>query len=531
MDARRTNLVAAAALGAAGFTFATTTAITSGLPDIARDLDATQSEIQYVQDVYTVVLGALVLPAGALLDRYGRRRGMVVGLAILTVCQLWSALAGSPTELILSRAVAGAGAALVLPGTLATITAVIPTEQRSRAVALWAGSTMFGAGVGMLVAGACLEAASWQASSVVIAALALATLAFVVAVVPETYDPEHAHVDPVGAVLSCVGFAALIVAAIELPVEGAGSAVVVAGFAVGTAFMAAFVWWELRNPRPLLELRLFTNPSFAVGAVAIFLVFVAGYGWFFLIFQYFAYVLDYGPFRSGLGLLPLLLALIPAAMAGPRLAGRYGRRNVISAALVVVALAAAIMAAAAETDLYWPMGIGILLFGVGIGLGQSPPTEAIVEALPDHQQGVASAVNDSAREVGASVGVALMGSLFNFGYRGEVGDALQGVGASVSGAVEEGPAAGVAGTGLGGAFDGRIADAVAAGVVAGWEIAFLVGLLLFLASALLIQVLPERTEILDARITEDLDHGTVLPAYGQRRQRRFPPPPAPGTEA
>lgn len=522
MEAPRGTMTSFAVLGAAGLTFATTTNVTIGLPEIARDLEASQSEVQFIQDVYMVVLGALVLPAGALLDRYGRRRGMLWGLAILAVCQLWSALAGSPAELILSRCLAGAGAALVLPGTLATITAITPRSERGRAVALWAGCTMLGAGVGILVGGGCVELGSWELSSVVVAALSVVTLLVVAAAVPETYDPEDANVDPVGALLAFVGLGALTIAVIELPVRSLDHPVVLGGFLVGLAFVSAFVRWELHTPRPMIDLRLFSDPNFAVGVLTIFLVFFGGYGWFFLCFLYTAFVLDYGPLISGVALVPFLLMLIPAALAGPKVAARFGRRSVMAGSLVAMAAGVAILALFGGAEAYVPISVGFCIFGIGVGLGQGPPTEAIIEAIPDHQQGVASAVNDCAREIGGAFGVALMGSLFNFGYRGEVDEALGATDDSLTETVEVGPAVGTELASHGGALDARIGEAVHQSVVVGWETAFAVAVGLFLLFALVIHYWPGRTAALDAAATREPEPVPTAPALAPVR---IPDPP------
>ena len=207
-DRRQFGLLGAL-LGAASLVMASTTCVTAAIPEIGRELSATQTEIQWIADAYPVVLAALLLPAGALLDRYGRRRGLVAGLLVLVGALLWSGLAGSPGELIASRCLAGVGGALVFPATLATITSVLGPQRRSRAVALWAASVMAGGGYGLVLSGAMVELSSWGAAFVVIAAMAGACLIAALLAVPETRDPEHAHIDPLGGVLSLVAIGAL----------------------------------------------------------------------------------------------------------------------------------------------------------------------------------------------------------------------------------------------------------------------------------------------------------------------------------
>lgn len=319
-----------ALLGAASLVMASTTCLTAVIPAIGRDLSASQAQLQWIADAYPVALAGLLLPAGALLDRFGRRRGLAGGLAVLGAALAWSAVARSPEELIASRAVAGVGAAFVFPATLSTLSSALPAEQRTRAVALWAASVMAGGGYGLVLGGAMAQTASWSGAFLVIAALALVSL-LAVRWVPETRDPDGAALDGPGAVLALAATALLTAAVIEVPVRGVGDLFVLGAAGVGAAAAGGFVWRALRVEHPLLDVRVFADGPFAGATLAITAMFGAAFGWFFLSFQYYAYVLGWSPLHSALGLMPNIVPLVALAPAGSRLAARVGARTVIVA--------------------------------------------------------------------------------------------------------------------------------------------------------------------------------------------------------
>jgi MFS family permease len=469
--------VLAAMLLASGLVFASTTSVTTALPDIARSLRATQTQVSLIADAYPVILGALVLPMGALLDRHGRRRGMVLGLLVLAASQLWSAGAGSATDLVLGRILSGIGAAAVLPGTLATITAVTPDDRRGRAVAAWTGGVMVGASLGMLIAGAAADWTTWRATFVAVAALALLIAAATATFVPETSEASAPRVDAVGAVLVCLAIGGLVLGTIESPARSIGDGLVLVSLLGGSLALAALVWWELRvAAAPLLDLRLFADRGFAMGNATLVVLYAAVFGWFFLAFQYFAFVRGYGAIHTGVALLPCVIGVVPLSLAATRVAERFGRARVIAVALIVMAAGTGLMALAADTGSWWPLAVAFLVFGVGVGLGSTPPTEAIIEALPRERQGIASAANDAAREIGAALGIAALASLFNAGYRARV-HALLAV-SSLPGAqsIRSTPAAAL--------HHARAAAIVREGIVSGWRVAFIA------TSAILVLMVP-----------------------------------------
>ncbi|MEM9564440.1 MAG: MFS transporter [Actinomycetota bacterium] len=422
VDGRRAGLVVATLCLSVVVVIAGVAGITVAIPTIGQELAASQSELQWIIDSYAILLAALLLPAGALGDRFGRRRLMVVGWVVFVAASLWSATTSDTTTLILTRGVAGAGAALIFPGTLSTITNVIPASQRTRAVAAWTVSASIGGTIGSVGSGALIEQ-FWFGSIFLLFAVVGGICAVLTAmVVPETSDPDHANVDPVGSVLSIVGIGGLTLGIIEGPTKGWSSGLVVAGLVAGAIGLIGFVLWELRTRTPLLDVRLFRLRGFSTGSVSIFLQFFAAFGFFFTASQYLAFVFGYGPLGIGLGLLPIGLSIPLASAAAPALINRFGRGPTGAVGLAVLGAAAAMFAVIAGGDSYLVFAVAVLVFGAGFGLAAPPATEAIVEALPREKQGVASAINDVTRELGGALGIAIVGSAFTSGYRRAIDD-------------------------------------------------------------------------------------------------------------
>jgi len=407
------------------------------LPELARDTDATQTQLQWIVDSYALVFAALLLPAGALGDRFGRRGMLIAGLVIFGLSSMAAFWLDAPGWLIALRAVSGVGAALIMPVTLSTITSVFPPEERGRAVGTWAGVAGGGAILGLLVSGALLERFSWNAVFAINVVLAVVALVGTIAVVPSTSDPDHAAIDPIGAVSSALGLAALIFAIIEGPVRGWTDAAVVAAFAVGVAGLAAFVLWELRRDQPMLDPRLFRLRGFTSGTISITLQFFAAFGFFFVALQYLQSILGYSPLESGLAMLPMALALIATAQQADRLAARFGPRLVGAAGLATMAVGMLVLATLGTESAYLHVAIGLTILGLGSGFAATPATSSIVASLPQAKQGVASAVNDTARELGGALGIAVLGSALTSAYRSSIADAASSLPPDVGGRVEE----------------------------------------------------------------------------------------------
>ncbi|MCK9247944.1 MAG: MFS transporter [Solirubrobacteraceae bacterium] len=443
------------------------------VPDIGRDIGGTQSDLQWATDAFPLIVAALLLPAGAVLDRYGRRRGMLIGLVVLTTAVAWTAASDSIGQVIASRAVAGVGAALLFPGTLASITAALPAERRPFGVAAWAISVIIGAVVGLLIFACGVEWAGWREPFALIAAISAALVLLTARYVPETKAEHEVSLDPVGAVTSVVAIGGLTLAVTEGPVHGWLGTTTLVAATVGAVMLVAFVRWELRHPRPLLDVRLFVDGRFGAASTSLFVMFFAHFALFYLSIQYQGYVLGYSTLKSSLGVVPPVMgyALTPL---GPWLARRIGRRAVIvgSMCLCVVGAGVAAGMAIAGTESYWTFAVGAGLMWSGIGLAMAPPTEMIIESVPAEKQGVASAVNDLARELSAAVGIAVAGSAFNTAYRASVDDHVDGLGA-FGATVLASPGAAI--EALAGRDDGpRVLRIIEDGVMSGWIWAFVI---------------------------------------------------------
>jgi len=400
----------------------TVASLNVALPSIARATGASQTQLSWVVDAYALVFASLLLPGGALGDRYGRRKALVAGLGLFAAGALAATAWADIRWLIAMRVVLGIGAALVMPATLSTVTGTFGAEQRGKAVGTWAGVAGASAILGLLASGAVLEEWSWRSVFVVNALLAVAALIGTLRVVPESAAPDAPRVDWAGAAISVVGLGLLVFSVIEAPTAGWSSGRTLAGLAAGAVVMAAFVGWELHVAHPLLDPRLFRRSGFAAGALTISCQFFAFFGFILLLLlQYLQLVLGDSPLRAAAGLVPMALGMMPAARVGaPRLAARLGAVRASAVGLVVAAAAMAWLSRLGAGSSYWPLPAGLIPLGAGMGLAMTPATSAVTGSLPAHRQGVGSAMNDLARELGGALGIAVLGSVLQSVYRGHL---------------------------------------------------------------------------------------------------------------
>jgi EmrB/QacA subfamily drug resistance transporter len=391
------------------------------IPSIARDTHASLTQLSWIIDAYALVFASLLLLGGAIGDRYGRRRALLAGLVVFGAGSVAAMTVSDAGWLIAIRGVLGVGAALVMPATLSTITSTFAREQRVRAVGAWAGVAGASAIVGLLVSGLLLEVWSWRsvfALNVVLAAVAvLGTLR----AVPESADPQAPRLDLAGALITVLGLGVLVYSIIEAPTAGWTSARTLAGLGVGLLVLAGFVGWELTRPDPLLDPRLFAHRAFAAGTLSIALQFFAFFGFIFLLLQYLQLVLGDGPLQAALSPVPLALAVMPTArVLAPRMSASAGLRRTCVTGLLLVVAGLLVLSRLDATSSYWLLLGGLLPLGVGMGLAMTPATTAITDSLPAAKQGVGSAVNDLSRELGGALGIAVLGSVLQSTYRGDL---------------------------------------------------------------------------------------------------------------
>ncbi|WP_084262837.1 MFS transporter [Actinomadura formosensis] len=392
--------------------------LNTAVPSIARDTRAGLTELAWIIDAYALVFAALLLLGGAIGDRYGRRRALAAGLVVFGAGSAAAALSSDPGWLIAMRGVLGVGAALVMPATLSTITSTFPPGQRTRAVGAWAGVAGASGIFGLLASGSLLEVWSWRSvfwMNVVLAVIALVTT---LAVVPESAEPDAPKLDLTGAAITVAGLGIGVYSIIEAPTRGWGSARTLLGLAAALLVLAGFVLWELRRRDPLLDPRLFRIRAFSAGTLTITLQFFAFFGFVFIVLQYLQLVKGDSALVGALSLLPMALTMMPFARgAAPRLAARLGPRRVITAGLLLVGVAMLIFSLLDRDSTYWLLLAGLIPFGAGMGLAMTPATASITDALPPDKQGVGSAMNDLARELGGALGIAVLGSILQSSYR------------------------------------------------------------------------------------------------------------------
>ena len=388
------------------------------LPSIARDTHATQTQLSWIIDAYSLVFASLLLLGGSLGDRYGRRRTLLAGLAIFGAGSAAAMTASDPAWLIALRGCLGLGAALVMPATLSTITGTFPAEQKPRAIGTWAGVAGASAIVGVLCSGTILEFWSWRAVfalNVVLAAVAiLGTLRFI----PESADPDAARIDYAGGLITVAGLGILVYSVIEAPTRGWAGAGTVGGIAAGLVVLAGFVLWELRRADPLLDPRLFAHRAFSAGTLSIAVQFFAFFGFVFLMLQYLQLVRGDSPLVAAVSLLPMGAAMMPCArVLAPRLAERAGQLKTCVLGLLLLTAGLIVLSRLDQSSSYYLLLAGLIPLGAGMGLAMTPATGAITDALPAAKQGVGSAMYDLARELGGALGIAVLGSLLQSGYR------------------------------------------------------------------------------------------------------------------
>jgi EmrB/QacA subfamily drug resistance transporter len=419
------------------------TILNVALPSLSKDLGATGSQLQWIVDSYVLVFAGLLLTAGALGDRFGRRGAMSAGLVVFAAGSVMAVLSDTTSMLITARAVMGVGSALIMPATLSILTNVFTDpKERAKAIALWATVGGVAVAIGPVVGGWLVEHFSWSAAFAInIPAAAIAIVA-ARAFVPTSRDPEAPPLDLLGAAGSIVGLGSLVWAIISAGEHGWTATGPLVGFAIAAVTIAAFIAWECHTAYPMLDVRFFQNRRFTAASLGVTLGYFALFGSLFLISQLLQFVLGYSALDAGVRLLPFALSMAVFAPLSPRLVDRIGTKAVVVMGMSLVAgglLWAASLGVGSTYVDYLP---AMIVLGTGVALTWAPTTESIMGSLPPEKAGVGSAVNDTVREIGAALGIAVLGSILASGYRGSIGSATAGL---------PEPAAHAAGDSLGGA--------------------------------------------------------------------------------
>jgi EmrB/QacA subfamily drug resistance transporter len=458
--------------------------INVAVPTLQRQLGASATGLQWIVDAYIVVFAGLLLTMGALGDRFGRKRLLQLGLLVFAGASVLGAYAGSAGQLILARALMGVGGAMIMPSTLSVLTDVFPRAERVRAIGIWTGVASLGIPLGPIVGGWLLEQFWWGSVFLLNVPIALAALTAGWVLVPESRHPAPPRPDLVGMALSVVALAALVYGIIEAPASGWTSAAVIGSLALAVVAGAGFVRREARVGEPMLNLRLFRNPRLGWGTVATTLAGLAIGGLAFLLTQYLQFVQGYTPLQAGVRFLPLAIGFGIASPLSQRLVPRVGTTRIVAVALAAVATLFAALAFVEPGTSYWLVGAALLLIGMGIGTVFVPSTDAVMAAVPGENAGLGSAINDSGRQVGAALGIGILGALANTGYRSGIDEAVASLNPDQAAAATRsvGAALEIA-AGLGGPAGATLREAAGLALMDGFGLAMLAGAALLAAGA------------------------------------------------
>ena len=338
------------------------------LPSIQRELGASGSDLQWIVDAYVLVFAGLLLPFGALGDRWGRKRVLLIGMTLFGILSALAAFSTSPAQIIIYRAGMGVAAALVMPATLSIATVIFPRSERPKAVAIWAAFAGAGGAIGPPISGILLNFFWWGSVFLVAVPVAGVVLAGTLWIVPESRDDERRPMDVVGALVSIAALGSLLFAVIEGPEFGWGSAPVLGMFAAAAALVWGFVRWERRVRYPMLDPAYFNNRLFSLGAATITLVFFGMVGMFFVITQYFQFAQGHTPLDAGFRNVPLAATMMILAPRSPAFTQRFGARASISGGLLLTAVGMGIMAAMTPASPYWIMVIALVTTATGLSL-------------------------------------------------------------------------------------------------------------------------------------------------------------------
>ncbi len=393
------------------------TIINVAMPRLVDALGASSAQLQWIVASYTIVFAGLLLTAGSLGDRLGRRHALLAGMATFLTGSVVAATAGSAPALIAGRGVMGLGGALIMPTTLSILVNVFgDPRERAKAIAAWTAASGAGIALGPILGGTLMRSFSWSSVFWINVPLLAAAILGALHLVPDSRDPHATRIDPVGAVLSIAAIGSLVYAIIQAPGRGWTSTASLTTFAIGSALGALFVGWELRRDDPMLDIGLFRSRGFSAGSIVLTLLFFAMAGTVFLQAQYLQFILGYTPLAAGFALVPAALGMLLGTGGGAHLAANHGGRLTVAAGTLIAAAGVAVQAALADGGSYWPTGVGLFLFGLGAGSAMPVATEVIMATVPPARAGVGSAVNDTVRELGGALGVAIIGSVAATSY-------------------------------------------------------------------------------------------------------------------
>jgi EmrB/QacA subfamily drug resistance transporter len=463
------------------------TSLNVAMPTMSEALGLTNSQQQWVVDAYSLIFAGMLFTAATLGDRFGRKGFMQVGIALFGAASAYATFfADSAAGVIAARGIMGLGGALVMPATLSILVNSFPSHERAKAIGIWAGIAGGGGALGLVLGGWLVENFWWGSAFAINVPVAIIALALGARVVPTSKDRHPSKLDPVGALLSMVGLGLFVYGLIEAPKWGWASATSLGVIGAGLAVLTGFVFWELHSKSPMLDVRLFKDRRFGVSSIGMTLVFLTMFGFFFVVSQLFQLVLGYGPFESGLRMLPIMPVMIIFSTRAAGLVQRFGARTIVTIGMVLTAGGVFILSFLGPTSGYGHVLIGMFVMASGMGLTMTPMTELIMSSVPRDKAGVGSAMNDTTREVGTTLGVAVLGSILSSGYTSNLGSAVTGLPAAAR-QTAEGSLAGALGVAreIGGTQGAAIIDAAKSAWTDGLQLSMFIGTAIVLVAAVI----------------------------------------------
>lgn len=400
------------------------TIVNVALPRMQEDLHATETELQWIVDSYSLLFAGTLLLAGSLGDRYGRRRALLIGLTIFGLFSLGAGLSPDPGVLMACRALMGIGGAFMMPSTLSILAQVFrDPRERGQAIGIWSAVAGGAVALGPILGGFLLAYFDWHSIFLINPMLVVVAIVVTIAIVPESRDPARPKLDPLGALFSTTGLIAVVYTIIEIPNSGLGLQTVGVGVA-GLALLAGFVAWELHTQAPMLDLRFFTRPLLTVSVLSVAVIYFALFGTMFFVPQFLQLVRGLSPLASGFGVMPLAGGLLVASLLSPRWSARVGARTVVLTGLISVGVGMLAGGFLTATTPYMLLGVVLGLMGAGLGLALPQATNGILASIPREKAGSGSAVNDAVGELGGSIGVAVLGGVLSASYRSSIDSAI-----------------------------------------------------------------------------------------------------------
>jgi EmrB/QacA subfamily drug resistance transporter len=457
------------------------TILNTALPTLQTELSANSTDLKWMVDSFTLMFASLMLIGGAVGDRFGRREALAGGMAIFAFGSILASVwATSAEHVILCRAIMGVGAAFVMPATLSLIMAIFPESERSKAIAIWSGVSGLAVAAGPITGGWLLEHFWWGSIFLVNVPIAIGAIVAGFWLLPFSRDEHHPRLDLKGAAMSVVALAALVFGIIEGAEYGWTDGRVLSAFAIAVVVGSIFVVWELRCDHPMVQMQLFRNMRFTAANVSITFLFFGLFGSTFFLTQYLQFVQGLSPLEAGVRLSPMALAIVMVSPLSARVAAVLGTKFTVTGGLVLVGTGLLLTLRAENSTEYGPVLIALVTIGIGMGLTISPATDAIMGAVPSDKAGIGAAMNDTTRELGGALGVAVLGSVLSSSFRssmnstsaGDLPDDLREIATdSIGGALRVADGLGGNGAALADAARSSFVDAMHTSVIVGAAVA------------------------------------------------------------